>query len=687
MNTTENTDAPALAEYLFHQGTNFKAQEYLGVHKTDGGYCFRVWAPNADCVYVCGDFTSWDTGARMKRESEGGVWSLTLPSSDSLEGLAYKYRIVGRGIPRLKSDPYSLLFEKPPKTASVICTDIAYKWTDSLYLARKKAAVGRSRPMNIYELHAGSWARHDVPVPQSGDTEEDTDRGYLSWRELADRLSVYVKEMGFTHVELLPITEHPYDPSWGYQVTGYFAPTARHGTPKDFKYFVDRMHGAGIGVILDFVPAHFPRDGHGLFEFDGGPLYEYQGIDRMEHAGWGTRFFDLGRCEVQSFLISSALFWLEEYHIDGLRIDAVSSMLYLDYDRAAGDWIPNIYGGRENLEAIAFLRKLNTAILSRHPDAISAAEESGTWPMVTRPINEGGLGFTHKWNMGFANDMYAYLSCDPYFRSHLHDKLTFPMMYAFDEKYIIPVSHDEVVHGKGSLIGKMYGDYDEKFSLMRAYLAFIYAMPGRKLLFMGTEFAQFREWDCEQSLEWFMLDYPRHREMREFVKALSHFYKSSSPLWKNDSDWSGFIWIDAERRDDNLVSFIRRDTRGRELICLFHFAPVSVDYTFRVSRGGSYEVLLSTDSPEFGGEGKLPSSIVSVKGSGGENELSLTLHGSCALYLAKAAPSRRKSRQADDSGFPLPRSKKVTDTADKRNRSSKSNEQNAKERHRRKTNV
>ncbi len=684
MNTAENKDASSLAQYLFHQGTNFKAQEYLGVHRTgEGFYRFRVWAPMADCVYVCGDFTSWDTGAQMKRESDGGVWELTLPQSGSLEGLPYKYRIVGGGKAQLKSDPYALSFEKPPKTASVICTDISYKWTDSLYIARRRGSIGRSRPMNIYELHAGSWARHGVSSPQSEDSPCGEAGDYLSWRELADRLSVYVAEMGFTHIELLPITEHPYDPSWGYQVTGYFAPTARHGSPRDFKYFVDRMHAAGIGVLLDFVPAHFPRDGHGLFEFDGGPLYEYQGADRMEHAGWGTRFFDVGRCEVQSFLISSALFWIEEYHIDGLRVDAVSSMLYLDYDRAAGEWIPNIYGGRENLEAIAFLRKLNTAILSRHPDAVTAAEESGTWPMVTRPIKEGGLGFTHKWNMGFANDMYAYLSSDPYFRSHIHEKLTFPMMYAFDEKYIIPVSHDEVVHGKSSLIEKMYGSYDEKFSLMRTYLSFMYAMPGAKLLFMGTEFAQFREWDCEHSLEWFMTNYPRHGEMREFVGVLCRFYKSSPPLWDNDSDWDGFEWIDTERREDNIVSFIRRDRRGRELICLFHFAPVSADYTFRVKRGGSYEVLLSTDMPEFGGTGRIPSRLVTAKGDGGESELSLTLHGNCAVYLAKAAPSRKKrSRTADLSAICEGENK-----ADAGEKAGGHNTQSKKEKHGRRSNV
>jgi len=400
-------------------------------------------------------------------------------------------------------------------------------------------------------------------------------------------------------------------------------------------------------VILDFVPAHFPRDRHGLFEFDGGPLYEYQGADRMEHAGWGTRFFDVGRQEVQSFLISSALYWLEEYHIDGLRIDAVASMLYLDYDRAPGEWIPNVYGGRENLEAVAFLRKLNTEVFARFPDVIMAAEESTAWPMVTRPVHDGGLGFSHKWNMGFANDMYDYLSCDPIFRRHIHDRLTFPMMYAFSENYIIPVSHDEVVHGKKSLIDKMFGEYDDKFSLMRTYLEFMYAMPGRKLLFMGTEFAQFREWDCEKSLEWFMLDYPRHREMREYVKSLCHLYKAASPLWEDDFGWDGFSYIDADRADDNLVSFIRRNNNGRELYCVFHFSPASVEYTFPVRQGGKYEIVLSTDDVKFGGTGRLTTGVYAAEKSGENATLTVTLPGNCAVYIRKAPPRGRSESKSN----------------------------------------
>ncbi|MBQ7827475.1 MAG: 1,4-alpha-glucan branching protein GlgB [Clostridia bacterium] len=656
MNENTITETSNLAEYLFHQGTNFKAQEYLGCHKTDSGYVFRVWAPGAQSVSLCADFTSWNEGRSMSRESDGGIWCVSIDTARSLEGMPYKYRVIGRGGDHLKSDPYALYFEKPPRTASLVYTDISYDWNDSAYLRKRRNDAGKSKPMNIYEVHAGSWLRREVPDPPPGTPEEEVDKGDLSWRELADLLSDYVCDMGFTHVELLPITEHPYDLSWGYQVSGYFAPTARHGTPADFKYFVDRLHSCGIGVILDWVPAHFPRDRHGLFEFDGGPLYEYQGADRMEHAGWGTRFFDVGREEVQSFLISSAIFWLEEYHIDGLRVDAAASMLYLDYDRAPGEWVPNVYGGRENLEAMAFLRKLNTEVFARFPDAVMAAEESTAWPMVTRPVHDGGLGFSHKWNMGFANDMYDYLACDPYFRRHIHDRLTFPMMYAFSENYIIPVSHDEVVHGKKSLIDKMYGEYDDKFSLMRTYLAFMYAMPGRKLLFMGTEFAQFREWDCEHSLEWFMLDYPRHREMREFVRRLCHIYKSASPLWEDDFGWDGFSWIDADHADDNLVSFIRRDRSGREIYCIFHFSPATVRYTFPVKTGGKYEVMLSTDKTEFGGAGKLSEDILTAEKNEGGAAITAELPGNCAMYIRKAPPARKS---ASSQTVPQKRSRKT----------------------------
>ena len=434
-----------------------------------------------------------------------------------------------------------------------------------------------SAPVNIYELHPGSFDRQE-----NGD--------YLSYRELADRLVGYVKTMGYTHVELMPIAEFPYDGSWGYQVCCFFAPTSRFGSPDDFRYFVDTMHQAGVGVLLDWVPAHFPKDEWGLFEFDGGPLYEYQGKDRMESRSWGTRFFDLGREEIQSFLISSALFWLREYHIDGLRVDAVASMLYLDYDRLPGEWIPNAEGGNRNFEAVAFLQKLNTVLFSEFPDALMIAEESTSFAGVTHPVSEGGLGFNLKWNMGWANDFYDYLETDPVFRKYHHHALTFPLMYAFGENYVLPITHDEVVHGKKSLIGKIAGSYEDKFRQFRTALLLQMTYPGKKLLFMGCEYAQFSEWDYRRGLEWFMLDYPMHSETREYVAALNRFYLERPELWQIDFDGEGFSWIDADNETGNLVSFIRRGSDGEELTVVLSFSgaeekvflPAKQNYTFEI---------------------------------------------------------------------------------------------------------
>ena len=446
-----------LAPYFFCQGTNFRSYEWLGCHfeKTDDGfeYTFRVWAPKAEKVFVAGDFNSWDESLPMEKDAESGVWTATLISAKNLEGNRYKYKVVSKTRTAMKADPYATYSETLAKTASIIHT-VKAKWSDSKWLsARGKAFEGKhfySAPMNIYEMHLGSWKTRD------GKSNVDGEH-YLNYREIADELVPYALDMGYTHVELMPITEHPFDGSWGYQVGGYYAPTSRFGTPEDFIYFVNKLHKAGIGVILDWVPAHFPKDEHGLFEFDGYPLYEYQGKDRMEHKSWGTRCFDVGRPEVQSFLISNALFWMRNYHIDGLRIDAVASMLYLDYDRAPGEWIPNVDGGNHNYEAMAFFKKLNTAVFAEFPYALMIAEESTAWPMVTKPVSDGGLGFNFKWNMGWANDMFEYISTDPFFRKYVHNKLTFPLMYAFSENYILPVSHDEVVHGKKSLLDKMFG--------------------------------------------------------------------------------------------------------------------------------------------------------------------------------------------------------------------------------------
>jgi len=617
--TNESTELPA---YLFHQGTNYEAYTYLGVHETrknDGTYLysFRVWAPNALNVQVVGDFPGeyrgWNEGMDMVRSTEGGVWELLLITTESLEGMLYKFAVTGRDGNRwLKADPYAFYSETLKKTASIITAPSEYCWQDSEWMKKRRNTVCPrhrgfkpktnhffSAPMNIYEVHLGSWRT------LGGECNKDGEH-YLDYRTLADKLVVYLKDMGYTHVELLPIMEHPFDGSWGYQVCGYYAPTSRYGKPDDFRYFVDKMHENDIGVILDWVPAHFPKDRHGLYEFDGQPLYEYQGRDRMEHDVWGTRFFDVGRPEVQSFLISNALFWLKEYHADGLRVDAVASMLYLDFDRKPGEWVPNIHGNNHNLEAIAFFKKLNTAIHEAVPDALIIAEESSDWPMITKPVEEGGLGFSFKWNMGWANDMFSYVKTDPIVRRHIHNKLTFPMMYAFNEQYILPVSHDEVVHGKKSLVDKMFGEYDDKFAGMRTFLLYMMTMPGKKLTFMGTEFAQFREWDYENSLEWFMTDYPRHVEMQRFCRAVNHLYRDRSPLWEIDDSWDGFTWINPDDADRNILSYRRRDKKGRELIVVLNFAPVlHENYRLAVPKMGRYEEILNTDRYIFGGKNHL----------------------------------------------------------------------------------
>jgi len=616
----------SFASYLFHEGTNYSAYDYLGVHEVEnsGGKCryvFRVWAPNADVVSLTGDMCGWDDDIRMTKLDKGGVWECFVESDKSLNGTFYKYKITNNGITHLKADPYAFYSETLKKTASVVhCID-TFQWSDSEWLAYRKdtvapaAPVARgcikpkrahfySAPMNIYEVHLGSWKTKD------GESNKDGEH-YLSYREIADELAPYAKEMGYTHVELMPIAEHPYDGSWGYQVCGFYAPTSRYGTTEDFMYFVDKLHSCGLGVILDWVPAHFPKDRHGLFEFDGQPLYEYQGKDRMEHKVWGTRFFDIGRNEIQSFLISNALFWFRKYHIDGLRIDAVASMLYLDFDREPGEWNPNIHGTNKNLEAIEFFKKLNSIVFSEFPDVIMAAEESTSWPMMTKSISEGGLGFNFKWNMGWASDMYEYVQADPMWRGNEHTKLTFPMMYAFSENYILPVSHDEVVHGKKSLIDKMHGEYEDKFATMRAFLTYMMTFPGKKLTFMGTEFAQFREWDYENQLEWFMLDYPKHIEMRRFVGEINNFYLQHKELWEIDDSWDGFEWIDADLSNMSVISYKRKAKDKSELIVVINFSAVKYDsYKLQVPKRGKYAEIFATDTYKFGGMGILNSEPV-----------------------------------------------------------------------------
>lgn len=596
-----------VAAYLYCQGTNTYSYDYLGVHVSREGdiykYVFRVWAPNAYNVFVCGDFNGWSDSLPMEKDADSGIWETEIISYECLEGCRYKYKIVGKNGTHMKADPYAFYSETLKNTASVIYDIKKHEWHDEIWRenAEKRFTKNSGRfcsaPVNIYEMHLASWKT------RGGRTNVDGD-AYLNYREIADELAPYLSDMGYTHVELMPVMEHPFDGSWGYQVCGYYSPTSRYGTPADFVYFVDKLHAHGIGVILDWVPAHFPKDEHGLYEFDGDLLYEYKGKDRMEHKGWGTRCFDVGYPAVQSFLVSNALFWLREYHVDGLRVDAVAAMLYLDFDKDPGEWIPNEYGDNKNLEAIAFFQKLNKAVFAEFPYTFMIAEESADWNKITKPVHEGGLGFNFKWNMGWANDVYEYVQIDPFFRKGSHTKLTFPMMYAFTENYILPVSHDEVVHGKKSLLDKMYGEYDEKFPAMRAFLAYMMTFPGKKMMFMGTEYAPFREWDYENQLEWFMLDYEKHAKMKQYVKELNLLYKRSPELWEIDDSWEGFKWIEANQEELNVISYRRIDTKGNELIVVINFSPEKrEEYTVRVPRRGVYEEIFTSDNPRYGGGG------------------------------------------------------------------------------------
>ena len=489
---------------------------------------FRVWAPGASSVFVIGDFNGWQEDTPMIRVTEGGVWEASMPESSVPAGCKYKFRVVSAAGTHDKADPYAQATECPPATASVIAKPDGYSWRDGSWMQYRRRAMKNfySQPINIYELQIASWKRHE-------------DGSYYSYSEIAPDIASYVKQMGYTHIELMPVMEYPFDGSWGYQVCSYFAPSARFGTPADFMGFIDTMHEAGVGVILDWVPAHFPKDEHGLYEFDGSRLYEYQGDDRVEHDGWGTRRFDVGRNEVESFLVSSAMFWLEHYHVDGLRVDAVASMIYLDYDKRPGEWIPNVYGDNRCLEAIAFFRKLNSCIKEKHPDVLMIAEESTAWANVTT-FDGGGLGFDMKWNMGWMNDTLSYAQTDPVYRKYHHDKLTFSLTYAFSEKFVLPISHDEVVHGKKSFLDKMSGDYWQKFASARAFLAYMMTHPGKKLLFMGCEFGQFREWDYASGIEWFMLDYESHAKLQRYTAELNHFYLENPPLWECDDSWTDF---------------------------------------------------------------------------------------------------------------------------------------------------
>jgi len=582
-----------LPVYLFHQGTNYRAFEFLGCHfdRKKGKAVFRTWAPKAKSVHLVGDFNKWgEKELLMERISDGGVWEATVDGV--VEYQRYKYAITsGKDGTVLKSDPYAFMSETEDRTASIVFDLNGYKWGDSKWQKDVEKQDNLDFPMNIYEVHLGSWMRN-------------SDGQAFSYIELADRLIPYIKEMNYTHIELMPIMEHPFGGSWGYQICGFYAPTSRYGNPHDFMKFIDLCHQAGIGVILDWVPSHFPKDEHGLIEYDGGPLYECHGADRIENWEWGTRCFDYGRTEVQSFLVSNAMFWLDLYHADGLRVDAVSSMLYLDYGRKAGEWTPNTNGGNENLDAIAFIRKLNKAIFAEIPHAMMIAEESTAWPLVTKPIHDGGLGFNFKWNMGWMNDMLEYVEVDPLYRRGIHNKITFSFFYAFSENFVLPLSHDEVVHGKKSLLNKMPGDYETKFAGLRVFLGYMMTHPGKKLTFMGAEFGQFREWDTDTGLDWLLLEYPMHSNLKNYVKELGAFYLKTPALWEIDFSWDGFKWISDSDRDQNTIAFIRTDKKGNNNISLINFSPIMRDdYRIGVPEPGTYTETFNSDLTEYGGWG------------------------------------------------------------------------------------
>ena len=625
MNYSFNEARPALE--VFHTGDSVRAYDFLGAHlvyrNDKNGVVFRVWAPTARSVSVAGDFNNWNNEANYMYNIGYGVWEVFVEGVK--EFCTYKYCIESEYGDRLmKADPYAFHAQTRPGQASVVYDIESYSWNDSEWFNKRKENNISSSPMNIYEIHAGSWRKYP-------------DGNFFNYQKLADELIPYLKEMHYTHVQLMPIMEYPYDGSWGFQTTGYYAPTSRYGTPSDFMAFVDKLHGEGIGVILDWVPSNFPTDDFGLARFDGSPLYESNDPKTSKRDSWGTCLFNYARFEVTSFLVSCAMFWLDKYHIDGLRIGALSSMLYLDYGKTEGEWEPNKFGGKENLDAVDFVKRLNTAVHMYHPDVMMFAEENTSWPKLTHKIEDGGLGFDFKWNMGWMNDMLHYMSLNSMWRPFNHDSLTFSFYYAFSEKFLLPISHDEVSHGKGSLIKQMPGKYDEQFAGVRAFITYMYAHPGKKLVFMGTEIGQFDEWNHEEAIQWDLLEFEKHKKLRTFFKELNKFYLDCKPLYELDTVWKGFDWIHHDDYTNSVIAFKRTDKNGDEIVSVCNFQPIRRDeYCIGVLKYGLYDEVFNSDEERFGGSGVVNGNNIKtevMKIHGFDQGLSLTLPPLSVIYL------------------------------------------------------
>ena len=628
MNYSFNEARPALE--VFHTGDSVRAYDFLGAHLVNrndkNGVVFRVWAPTARSVSVAGDFNNWNNEANYMYNIGYGVWEVFVEGVKQF--CTYKYCIESEYGDRLmKADPYAFHAQTRPGQASVVYDIESYSWNDSEWFNKRKENNISSSPMNIYEIHAGSWRKYP-------------DGNFFNYQKLADELIPYLKEMHYTHVQLMPIMEYPYDGSWGFQTTGYYAPTSRYGTPSDFMAFVDKLHGEGIGVILDWVPSNFPTDDFGLARFDGSPLYESNDPKTSKRDSWGTCLFNYARFEVTSFLVSCAMFWLDKYHIDGLRIGALSSMLYLDYGKTEGEWEPNKFGGKENLDAVDFVKRLNTAVHMYHPDVMMFAEENTSWPKLTHKIEDGGLGFDFKWNMGWMNDMLHYMSLNPMWRPFNHDSLTFSFYYAFSEKFLLPISHDEVSHGKGSLIKQMPGKYDEQFAGVRAFITYMYAHPGKKLVFMGTEIGQFDEWNHEEAIQWDLLEFEKHKKLRTFFKELNKFYLDCKPLYELDTVWKGFDWIHHDDYTNSVIAFKRTDKNGDEIVSVCNFQPIRRDeYCIGVPKYGLYDEVFNSDEERFGGSGVVNGNNIKtevMKIHGFDQGLSLTLPPLSVIYLSCA---------------------------------------------------